>query len=137
MRALSVLDKADRVALVVTPDIPSLRLIQAALLVPADSGSAADRATYVVNDIYPRPMIGREQIEEHLGLKVGHQVPYDGETFVKAVNEGQPYIVQSRRTPPAAANRWLAEALPDGTAEEERARVNQRGILAGFLNRTP
>ena len=133
MRALPVLDKADRVALVVTPDIPSLRLIHAALQVLADSGSAADRATYVVNDIYPRPMIGPEQIEEHLGLKVGHQVPYDGETFVKAVNEGQPYIVQSRRTPPAAAIRRLAEALSDGTAAVDEPEPQKRGKLRGFL----
>lgn len=137
VRALTVLDRADKVCLVLTPDIPSLRLLHAALQVLTDSGTAAERAMYVVNDVYPRPMIGPEQIEEHLGLNVGHQVPYDGENFVKAINEGQPFILQARRSPPAAALRRLADSLYDGSTSDELIEPQKRRGLRSFLNRSP
>lgn len=135
MRALTVLARADRVAMVLTPDIPALRLLHAALQVMSESGSAAERAVFVVNDIYPRPMIGPEQIEEHLGIKVGLQVPYDAENFVRAANEGQPLISLARRSAPAAAIRRLAELLADGGRDEEVREPQRRGLLRGLLGR--
>lgn len=136
IRSMAVLNKAERVALIVTPDIPSLRLIHAALQVLAEAGSASERAVFVVNDIYPKPAIGPAQIQEHLGIKVDHQVPYDGENFLKAVNEGQPFILQSRGSPPAAAIRRLAEALSNGVSAGEGPEPPKRGILRGLLNRS-
>jgi pilus assembly protein CpaE len=136
IRALTVLGRADAVCFVLTPDIPSLRLLKAALEMLTDSGAAAERTVYVVNDIYPKPMIGPVQIEEHLGLKVGHQVPYDGESFVKAINEGRPYVLMSRRSPGAVAIRSLAESLSDGSPSSvEPVEPQRRKGLRGFLNR--
>src|SRR5205085_4032975 len=69
-RAMSVLNSADRLALVVTPDIPALRLLHSALEVFSEMGNAADRTTFVFNDIYPKSSISADQIEEHLSIKV-------------------------------------------------------------------
>ncbi len=135
MRALAVLEHAHRVAMVLAPDIPALRLLHGALQVMSESGAAAERAVFVVNDIYPRPMIGPEQIEEHLGIKVGLQVPYDAEIFVRAANEGQPLILLARRSAPAAAIRRLAELLADSGRGEEVRVPERRGLLRGLLGR--
>ena len=134
-RAMAVVNSADRLALVITPDIPALRLLHAALEVLSEMGSAADRTVFVVNDIYPRSSISAEQIEEHLTIKVGMTVPYDGENFLRAVNEGQPVVSLARRSAAAAALRRLAEMLADTGAEDGQAKPHKRGRLGGLLGR--
>jgi Flp pilus assembly CpaE family ATPase len=81
-------------------------------------------------------MIGAQQIEEHLGLNVGHQVPYDGENFVRAINEGQPFILQARRSPPAVALRRLADSLSDGSSASEPVEPQRRKGLRDLLGRS-
>lgn len=134
-RAMSVIDRADRVALVVTPDIPALRLLHATLQVMSESGSAADRTLFVVNDIYPKTSIGADQIEEHLGIKVGLEVPYDSENFLRAVNEGQPIVNLARRSAAATALRHLAEALAETGVDGGETKPQRRGRLGGLLGR--
>src|SRR5205085_9376738 len=112
-RAMSVLNSADRLALVVTPDIPALRLLHSALEVFSEMGNAADRTTFVFNDIYPKSSISADQIEEHLSIKVGATIPYDSENFLRAINEGQPIVTFARRLAATAALKRLAEILSE------------------------
>ena len=135
MRTIAVLEQADALALVLTPDIPSLRLLHAFLQVLSESGTAADRALFVVNQIHPKAMIGAEQIEEHLGIKVGLEIPYDGENFLKAVNEGQPLVNIAHRSPAAAALRKLAGELTTGTPVGDGVQPQRRGRFRGLLGR--
>ena len=122
-------------ALVLTPDIPSLRLLHAACrsCPNPDRRRSGDlrRQRHL-----PEADDRAEQIEEHLGFKVGHQVPYDGENFLKAVNEGQPYIVQSRRTPPLLRSGGWPRRCPTELPRRTSPSSSKRGILRGFLNRT-
>ena len=135
-RAMAVLNSADRLALVITPDIPALRLLHAALEVLSEIGNAADRTTFVVNDIYPKSSITADQIEEHLSIKVGLTVPYDSDNFLRAVNEGQPVHLAARRSAASAALRRLAEMLSDNDQENIAAPPRKKGRLGGFLGRS-
>lgn len=135
VRTLNVVQHVDRLVIVVTPDIPALRLLHAALQVVSESGKAVDRAVFVVNEIYQHPMIGPSQIEEHLGIKVGIDIPYDGDNFVKAVNEGKPLVLSAHRTPAAAAIRKLAGLVTDETQEAPETVQRKRGLLGGLLGR--
>ena len=134
LRAEAVLESADVVALVLAPDIPSLRLLHASLQIMSENGSATDRSVFVVNQIYPKQMITGEQIEEHLGVKVGAEIAYDSENFLKAINEGQPLVKMARRTASAAALRKLAEQLTETAAEPTQAQPQRRGRFR-FLGR--
>jgi pilus assembly protein CpaE len=134
-RQMAVLNAADRLALVVTPDIPALRLLHAALEVLSEMGNAADRTTFVVNDIYPKSSISADQIEEHLSIRVGLTVPYDGENFLRAINEGQPIVSLSRRSHAAAAIRKLAEVLAENDTDADTPRPQKKGRLGGLLGR--
>jgi pilus assembly protein CpaE len=138
MRSLPILDRANRVAMVVTPDIPALRLLHSALQVMSDAGSVDDRMLFVVNHVYPRASIGPEQIEEHLGLRIGLTVPYDGEGFVKAVNDGQPLVLAQRRGAPALAIKRLADTLSGNEPVEEEAPEppRRRKLLGGLRGRS-
>jgi pilus assembly protein CpaE len=134
-RAMAVANSADRLALVITPDIPALRLLHAALEMLSDMGSAADRTTFIVNDIYAKASITADQIEEHLTIKVGLTVPYDGENFLRGINEGQPIVSLARRSAATAALRRLADMLADGGVEDGPAMPRKRGRLGGLFGR--
>ena len=135
-RAMAVINSADRLALVITPDIPALRLLHAALEVVSEMGSTADRTTFIFNDIYPKSSITADQIEEHLTIKVGMTVPYDGENFLRGINEGQPIVSLARRSAAAAALRRLAEMLADTGVEDSDVQPRKRGRLGGLLGRS-
>ena len=139
-RSLAVLDRADRIVTTVTPDIPSLRLLHAALQVMSDMGPLADRTTFVLNDTHARRPITAEQIEEHLGVKIGAEVPYDGEGFLRTVNEGQPLILMAPQSAAATAIKRLAEMTTEaraegGAAQPLEAQPQRKGLLRGFLGR--
>ncbi|HSH21330.1 MAG TPA: hypothetical protein VK992_01770, partial [Candidatus Caenarcaniphilales bacterium] len=110
-RAVALLEMADRLVLVVTPEIPALRTLHALLELLADSGTGSDRTLFVLNQLFPRPMLSVEQIEENLGLKFSVQVPYDERLYVKAVNEGQPIATAASRSEPVEQVRRLAALL--------------------------
>ena len=134
-RMLTVLSKADRLAIVITPDVPALRLLHAGLQLISETGPALERALFVVNNVYARHAIEPEQIEAHLSIKIGLQIPYDGDNFLKAANVGKPMLLVSPRSAAAQAVRKLAEKLSDGAAsdEEEAPRRERRGGLLGGL----
>ena len=134
-RAMAVLNSADRLALVITPDIPALRLLHAALEVLSEMGNAVDRTTFVVNDIYPKSSISADQIEEHLSIRVGLTVPYDSENFLRAVNEGQPIYSLARRSAATASLRRLAEMLSENNEDDTAPPPRKKGRLGGFLGR--
>lgn len=137
VRSLGMLTRADQVVMAITPDIPALRLLHAALQLMSESGRVADRTMFVVNNIYAKPTIRPDQIEEHLGIKVSLEIPYDGENFLRAVNEGQPLLALARRSPAAAAIRRLAELTADTRLDdEEEGRTARRGLLRGLLGRS-
>jgi pilus assembly protein CpaE len=135
VRALNVLARADHVVMPITPDIPALRLLHAALQVMSEAGPIADRAIFVVNNIYAKPTIQAEQIEEHLGIRVSLEIPYDGENFLRAVNEGQPLMSLARRSPGAAAIRRLAELTAETRLDDEPMPAQRRGLFRGLLGR--
>jgi len=138
IRALSVFEHADRVVMAITPDIPSLRLVHAALQVMSEAGNMTDKMVFVLNDIHPRSTITAEQIEEHLGIRVTLTVPYDGDTFLRSINEGQPLVLYARRSPAAMAIRRLAELAAETHIEDDPGTpvvaARRRG-LRNFLGR--
>lgn len=136
MRTLGVLERSNRLAMVVTPDIPALRLLHAALQLLSEGGTVAERTVFVVNNIFGHPMIGADQIEEHLGIKVAFEVPHDPEHFLRAANEGQPLVTAAHRSEAAGTIRRLAAVLTDGEPEAEVAQPRKRGgLFGGFLSR--
>jgi pilus assembly protein CpaE len=138
-RTLTAMGKADRLAIVITPDVPALRLLHAGLQLMSESGSAIERAIFVVNNVYPKHSIEPEQIESHLSIKIGLEIPYDGENFLQAANVGKPVLLSAPRSPAAQAIRRLGVMLSDGAAapevEEPPRREKRGGLLGGLIGR--
>lgn len=134
-RAMAVLNAADRLAIIVTPDIPALRLLHGALEVLSEMGNAADRATFVVNDIYPKSSISADQIEEHLSIRVRLTVPYDSENFLRAVNEAcRSCRSHGAATPRSHCASWPT-CWPTTTSTTGHRGRGKRGRLGGLLDR--
>jgi pilus assembly protein CpaE len=133
VRSLAVMARADHVVMPITPDIPSLRLLHAALQLMSETGSLTDKTMFVLNQIYPKPTITAEQIEEHLGVRISLEVPHDGENFLRGVNEGQPLMSLARRSPAAAAIKRLAELTAQTRLDDDFIQPARRSRLRGFL----
>jgi len=135
MRALNLAERADQLALIVTPDISSLRLLHQVLQVIAEGGTAAERAVFVINNVQPPTSIGAEQIEEHLGIKVEVSVPHDARSFVRAANEGRPVVLIAHRAPAAVAIDRLASTVSGSPVAAVEEPLPRRGLLGGFRGR--
>ena len=133
-RSLAVMARAQHIVMPITPDIPSLRLLHALLQEMSENGAMADKAMFVLNELYPKPTITAEQIEEHLGIRISLEVPHDGENFLRAVNEGQPLVSLARHSPAAAAIKRLAEMTAETRLEDELVQPAKRARFR-FLGR--
>jgi pilus assembly protein CpaE len=135
-RSLALAAAADRVIITLTPEIPSLRVLQGALEVLSDGEADTERTLFVLNSTVPRQMVTAQQVEEHLGVTIALEVPYDAELFLTAANEGRPIISEAPRSPQAQAFRRLAGLLLGQTdGPDTEIAQGRRGRLGGLLKR--
>ena len=90
--ALQALDIADMILTVATPDMASIRAVTAALDTYEKLGYKKEKIRLVLNAIFPRSSLSKDKIETALGLTAAAMIPYVQDTFVDAINLGQPPI---------------------------------------------
>jgi len=137
-RAMALIAIADRSYVVVTPDIPGLRAVQGAIDTMSDAGVLGEQTAYVLNEPHAHGAIDQSDIERHLSVRITLRVPHDGESCMRAVNEGEPVSELAPRSPTTAALRRLAMLVageePGEDAEPEPAE-RRGGLLGGLLRR--
>jgi pilus assembly protein CpaE len=90
---LQVLDEADAILSILTPEMASLRAAAATLDTYQALKYPAERIRLVLNSTFPNNSIPREKIEEAIGLKLTIGLPYEPDKFVQAINTGEPLVV--------------------------------------------
>ena len=90
--ALPALDAADMILMVATPDMASIRAVTAAWDTYEKLGYKKEKVRLVLNAIFPRSSLSKDKIESALGLTAVAMIPYVQDTFVDAINLGQPPI---------------------------------------------
>jgi len=100
--ALQALDTADLILVVATPDMASIRAVTAALDTYEKLGYKKEKIRLVLNAIFPRSSLSKDKIELALGLTAAAMVPYVQDTFVDAINLGQPPIYHKPNEPVSA-----------------------------------
>jgi len=130
-RTLALLETADRIVLVTTPEIPSLRALVAVEQVLGDRG-LGERTLHVINHLFAHEPLKRSDIEETLGTSVDLELPLHDLLFARAVNEGVPVVRSAPRSEPAERLGRLASILA-GTADpgEEASAPRRRFRLLG------
>jgi len=103
---LAVLDLADRIVLIGTPDIPSIKNARTFFQVADALGYPAGKTAFVLNKMDRRNVISAKDIESHIKHPVAAQLPMDEVTAVSSVNKGVPFV-----SDPRAKSTALAQAV--------------------------
>ena len=116
---LVVLDAADRVVLLGTPDIPSIKNARTFFEIADALGYAKEKILFVLNKVDRRSPISAQDIEKHIKHAVAAQLPMDEAIAVGSVNRGVPFTGDPRvksaplvQTVFQLADRLVAEVEP-------------------------
>ena len=133
--ALAVLDSADLLMLVATPDIPAIKDARLVFDLLAALDFPRDRIFFVLSKLDRRSGITPEAISENLKRPVDGDILADEKVFSAAINRGIPLLIADR-TKPAGRNlldllATLKQRLLATRAEEAVEREAERPRLFG------
>jgi pSer/pThr/pTyr-binding forkhead associated (FHA) protein len=95
---LSTFDQSDLVVVVTAPDLVSLKTTQSCLDVFSALQTTGERRLLLLNQIYPKSRLERDDIEKALGERIDLMVPY-GEEVLYAIDRGVPLTLNAREHP--------------------------------------
>ena len=100
---LAVLDVADLVLVVTTPEVAGVKSALAAIEVLESLGHPPEGIAVVVNTVFAGKALSKADIEEALGKPVRLFIPYDRVAFLDQLNRGIPVLRGAARSPAARA----------------------------------
>lgn len=112
--ALTALATADRVAVVVTPEVTALRRTLTLFEVLRDLGVEEDRQLLVLNELVSSPELGRERVEGFLRRRLPVAVPHALGVFQRATTTGRPVVLDQPDHPVAQQLTRLARLILEG-----------------------
>ena len=138
--ALAIFDMADRILLITTPDIPSIKSARLFFDVTEALDYPEERIKLILNQADRQNPIGPKDISAGIKHPVYLAIPADRRAAYTSVNQGSPCVMSNRGGPIAQAVIKLAQSLADELhtpemAEEPQERKAQSGILARLLKR--
>lgn len=133
-RTLTVMELADRVAILATPEIPALRAVRALTEALAEYEADSQRALFVLNHTVPADMLTRDEVRKALGDVQLLELPYSQQDLHRAVNNGVPVVTGAPRSEAAAGLVRLSAAMM-GDPESELVEGARRLRLTGILRR--
>jgi len=86
------LDIADVILITTAPDVASIRAAAAALDTYGKLNYPPEKIKLVLNATFPKHGMPKDKIEAALGVPVMVTIPYTADSFVEAINYGQPLI---------------------------------------------
>ena len=95
--ALQVLDAAELILMIATPDMASIRAVTAALDTYNKLGYPKEKIKLLLNAVFPHSGLPREKIEAALGVTALAVMPYYQDVFVEAINRGQPVVFEKQK----------------------------------------
>ncbi len=106
---LTTLDLADRVLIVATPEIPSVKSTKQFFEVAEALQFPVEHIDLILNKVMPRDSIRPEQLESSIKHKVLIQLEFDLKSVRQATNQGLPLIMAEPRHPLSQAFVTLAQ----------------------------
>jgi pilus assembly protein CpaE len=109
--SLSVYEQSDRLVVVTSPEITSLRRTKELIAVLGSLGVPDERVLVVLNRIIDVPAIDARRAEAFLRRPVAVTIPHGGQCFPDAVSTGRPVALSQPTNPAVAAISDLATML--------------------------
>jgi pilus assembly protein CpaE len=113
---LGVLRAADRVLLVTTPELPSLRNVQRVLHTTRGDLHLDDKTLVVANRYPGKTGLSQADMSKALGRKIAATIPSEGITVTDAINRGLSLLDSRARVRIARHYHALASIVADGQA---------------------
>ncbi len=130
--AVGTLDQADRMFLVCTADLPSLKNIQRTLGIFEKLGFARSRMHVVLNRFEKGDEgVDRNAVERVAG-KVFWSIPNDYPTVIRSINSGIP-LASTNHTEIARSFRGLAQEIGGGAPRKDEEKGSRK--ILGFLSK--
>jgi pilus assembly protein CpaE len=95
---LNVLDVSDKIIVVTTPEIPSIKDAKLFFEVTEALEYERDRFIFVLNKADKRINIRAEDISSNIKYKIEGQLPLDERAVTTAVNQGVPYVLGDKNS---------------------------------------
>jgi pilus assembly protein CpaE len=115
---LAVLDTADRVVLITTPEIPSIKNAKLFFEVTEALEYSLDKTILILNKADRQSNIRAEDIQASIKHPVASQIPLDERTATTAANQGVPFMISAQSTPVAQAMMSFGRHLISAMAEK-------------------
>lgn len=122
---LTVLEMAQRILLVITPDIPTIKNAKLFFELLEALGHTSEKVSLILNKAGGRSNIRIEDIESSIKHPLAAQIPLDETAAVSAANKGVPLLVGFRGNPITRSILGLAREL---RKEEEAAAPEGRKV---------
>ena len=123
---VSIIDQADEVYLVSTPDVAALRDLARLVEHMSLTDSAAGKLRIVVNRATSEDSVTAEQIEKAVRFPVSIAIANNYGELLKAINEGQPIPPQRRSEFNQQLMRWSSQIVHGGATVEKPAKKKSR-----------
>jgi pilus assembly protein CpaE len=114
---LAALDMADRILLLFSPELASIRCMVSALGTFARLGYAPDKISLLLNWTFKGSGLSRQDMEQALGRKIDTIVPNAGDLVAASITLGKPPVLQVP-LPPLGA--FLEDLAYSFSSEEHR-----------------
>ena len=121
---LNVFDLADRIVLLVTPELPAITNVRYFFEIIEALEYPRDKILLVLNKADPRVGITGRVIENHLKHKIFAEIPAEDRLVLQSVNQGMPYMLMpnvDKRLPLIQRTAALVQQMVEGLEAEVEA----------------
>lgn len=119
----TALDEADRIMLVLTPEVPALKNAARFLQQSGDFGHQT-KTVLVLNRADSRGALGLGDIQTHLHASIAVKLASDERVIVKAVNQGEPVVSGGRNR--FSSGIWQLTSLVTGAPARQMRRLGKQ-----------
>jgi pilus assembly protein CpaE len=128
---LTIMDISDRIVLITTPDIPSIKNTKLFFEVTEALGYPSEKVFLTINKVDRRSSIRAEDIETGVKHPVSATLALDERVTTLAANQGTPFVLGAANSPIAQGLVNLAHQLLDTLVEEEEEVAETTAASAG------
>jgi pilus assembly protein CpaE len=136
--SVTLMDAADRVLLIATPDLASLRDTSRFIQISKGLGYPSDKMLVVLNRAGMLGGVRPQDIETVLHHPIYTQIPDDGPNAVRSINRGIPLLYRYPRSPASKAYKKMVQMMSEMNVTEvtqgSGSSVAQRDALMASSN---
>lgn len=102
--ALKLIQRADEILIVTTPEIPTLKNAKHFLAYLRKHGLSVGRITLVLNRFPSVEGISLQDVQTHLGYPISANIPSEGRMITHSINQGVPIVISHPKS-------WAAQSI--------------------------